>query len=162
PALAVNHVSVSAADIDESARFYRELFAMEPIPTPNFGFPVQWLRVGPNQLHLFMRPDAAPAYHHVAFTVDDFDDVYQRAARRGAFDRTTFGHHLYELPGDVAQLYLRDPAGNLVEVDAPDAGRLAESTRGDMRALADMLPQSAENLRGTLFHDAARQLLATR
>jgi catechol 2,3-dioxygenase-like lactoylglutathione lyase family enzyme len=158
PTLGVNHVSVSAVDIDESVRFYRDLFGLDPIPTPNFGCPVQWLQLGRNQLHIFMRPDSPPTWHHVAFTVDDFDDVYQSAERRGAFDRATFGHHLYELPGDVAQLYLRDPAGNLIEVDAPDASHLAETTRREMRVLADLLPQSEENMQATLFHDAARQV----
>ena len=160
PTLGVNHVSVSAVDIDASVRFYRELFGLEPIPTPNFGFPVQWLRLGPNQLHIFERPDPAPTWHHVAFSVDDFDDVYERAERRGAFDRKTFRHHLYELPGDVAQLYLRDPAGNLVEVDAPDASHLAETTRREMRALADDFRQNEENMQATLFHDAVRQVAA--
>ena len=159
--LGVNHVSISAVDIDESVRFYREMFGLEPIPTPNFGFPVQWLELGPSQLHIFMRPDRPSTWHHVAFTVDDFDDVYRNAERHGAFDRSTFGHHLWELPGDVAQLYLRDPSGNLIEVDAPDASHLAATTRREMRALADVLPQSAENLRATLFHDGARQPLTT-
>jgi len=144
PASGLNHVSISAADLDDSIRFYQDLFGMEPLPTPNFGFPVQWLRLGPNQLHLFKREGAVPTYHHLAITVDDFEQVYEQAKQRGAFDRTTFGHHLYALPGDVAQLYLRDPGGNLVEVDIPGA---------------HVFPQSEENLRATLFHGTEPQLL---
>jgi catechol 2,3-dioxygenase-like lactoylglutathione lyase family enzyme len=49
----LNHVSLIARDLEESVRFYLEVFGMERIPTPNFGFPVHWLRVGPLQLHLF-------------------------------------------------------------------------------------------------------------
>ena len=161
PATGLNHVSVSASDLEESIDFYRELFGVEPIATPNFGFPVQWLRLGPNQLHIFKRPGSAPTYHHVALTVDDFEEVYEKARQRDSFDGTTFGHHLYELPGDVAQLYLRDPGGNLVEVDAPGATRLAAGIRREMKALAEVRPQNAENLRATLFHDAGRQPLAT-
>ena len=161
PASGLNHVSISAADLDESIGFYRDLFGMEPLPTPNFGFPVQWLRLGPNQLHLFKREGAIPTYHHVALTVDDFEEVYERAMQRGAFDRTTFGHHLYQLPGDVAQLYLRDPGGNLIEVDIAGATELPASIRRDMKALADVFPQSEENLRATLFHGTGPQLLAS-
>ena len=128
----LNHVSVSAPDLDESVRFYEDLFGMERIPTPNFGFPVQWLRVGSLQLHLFERPGAPPTYHHVAFSVDDFDAVYSRAAELGIHDRTTFGHHLYELPGDNAQMYVRDPSGNLIEVDWPDVRTLSAETRAEM------------------------------
>ena len=153
----LNHVSVSSASLEESIAFYGELFGMERIATPNFGFPVQWLRVGDEQLHLFERPGSAPTYHHFAVTVavEDFEQVYIRAAAREAFDRTTFGHHLNELPGDCAQLYLRDPAGNLVEVDALGASRLPDAVRRDMRRLADAQPQDEQNLRATLFLEPA-------
>jgi catechol 2,3-dioxygenase-like lactoylglutathione lyase family enzyme len=148
-----NHVSVSAVDMEASVGFYRELFGASPIPTPNFGFPVQWLRIGDRQLHLFERGDEPPAMHHFAIEVEDLDAVYELAAQRDCFDRTSFGHHLYELPGDCVQLYLRDPAGNLVEADARGVGRLGAATRAELRRLADRFPQRAENERATLFLD---------
>src|SRR5207237_8727223 len=96
-----NHVSVCAQDIDESARFYEDVFGMERIPTPRFGFPVQWLRNGDLQLHLFERGEGAPgrAYHHFGLNVDDFEELYLRAKELGIFDAETFGWHFYELPG---------------------------------------------------------------
>lgn len=151
PATNLNHVSVRARDLDASVGFYRDLFGMEPIPTPNFGFPVRWLRVGDLQLHLFTRKSEPGRFHHLALTVDDFADVYRRAAQLGVLDDDTFGHHLYELPGDVAQLYVRDPAGNLIEVDAPHASELPEDVRAEMRRLADVYPQDDDNRRATLF-----------
>jgi catechol 2,3-dioxygenase-like lactoylglutathione lyase family enzyme len=158
PAQGLNHVSVSSESLEESIAFYTELFGMERVPTPNFGFPVQWLRVGDDQLHLFQRPDPAPTYHHFALTVpiEAFEELYREAEAREVFDRTTFGHHLNELPSDCIQLYLRDPAGNLVEVDALGASRLPEALRSDMRRLADILPQEEENLQATLFLEPAR------
>ena len=77
--------------------------------------------------------------------------MYARARELGALDDTAFRHHLIELPGDIAQLYLRDPGGNLVEVDAVGASQLPPEVRADMRRLADEHPQDAENLRATLF-----------
>jgi catechol 2,3-dioxygenase-like lactoylglutathione lyase family enzyme len=151
PAINLNHVSVVARDLRESVRFYEEVFGMQRVPTPNFGFPVQWLRVGPLQLHLFERPEEAPVYHHLGLTVDDFASVYRKTKALGIHDKTTFGHHLYELPGKNVQLYLRDPAGNLVEVDWPDVTILPPDIRADMRRLADTRPQSEENLAATLF-----------
>jgi catechol 2,3-dioxygenase-like lactoylglutathione lyase family enzyme len=150
PAIALNHVSVVARELEQSLRFYEEVFAVERIATPNFGFPVQWLRVGAVQLHLFERPEPAPKYHHFALTVDDFETTYARAEERDAFDRSAFGHHLYELPGDCVQLYLRDPAGNLVEVDAPGASALPASLSSQVRRLVDVRPQSADNLAARL------------
>ena len=124
---------------------------MEAIATPNFGFPVQWLAVGALQLHLFERPDGPPKYHHVAFTVaeDAFPALYRKVRAAAITDSESFGHHLYELPGDTAQLYVRDPSGNLLELDAAGASRLPEDIRSDIRPLAH--PQDAANLRATLF-----------
>lgn len=152
----LNHVSVCADNLEESIRFYRELFGLEPIPTPNFGFPVQWLRIGSLQLHLFERPGEAPVYHHVGLSVastDEFEAIYHKAKELGIHDSTTFGHHLYELPGRNGQMYVRDPAGNLVEIDCPDVTGLSDEVKADMRKLADQRPQSEENLRATLFLD---------
>ncbi len=151
PATSLNHVSVSVRDMDESVQFYTELFGMKNISTPNFGFPVQWLRVGGLQLHLFKRDVLSPQYHHFGLTVDDFQTVYLKAKALGVCDSTTFGHHIYELPGGCVQLYLRDPAGNLVEVDWPDVHALDRSIVADLKRLADVRPQMRENLQATLF-----------
>jgi lactoylglutathione lyase len=138
--------------MEESIRFYTELFGMETLPTPKFGFPVQWLRVGDLQLHLFQRDVPTPQYHHFALSVDDFPAVYQKAKALGVFDDTRFGHHIYELPGGCVQLYLRDPAGDLVEgVDWPDVATLSGSVVADLKRLADVRPQAGENLQATLF-----------
>ena len=59
-ALRINHVSIAAADLETSARFYEEIFSMERIPSPTFDLPVLWLRVGDMQLHLFLDDGPAP------------------------------------------------------------------------------------------------------
>jgi catechol 2,3-dioxygenase-like lactoylglutathione lyase family enzyme len=147
----INHVSVSARDLRESVDFYVELLGAEPIPTPNFGIPVQWLALGRTQLHLFERDLAPTSHHHLGITVDDLEPVYRLAERRGAFDRDAFGNHLVQLPGDVVQLYLRDPGGNLVEIDQLGADRLPDDLRAELKGLWEINPQSDENMRGRLF-----------
>jgi catechol 2,3-dioxygenase-like lactoylglutathione lyase family enzyme len=149
----INHVSINARDLQESVDFYVELVGAEPVATPNFGLPVQWLAVGPTtQLHLFERPDMQPtSHHHLAITVDDLEHAYRVADRRDAFDRAAFGNHLVELPGDVVQLYVRDPAGNLVELDQAGVARLPDDLRAQLKGLWDFNPQSDEQLRGRLF-----------
>jgi catechol 2,3-dioxygenase-like lactoylglutathione lyase family enzyme len=154
-AIRINHVSVSAPDLQASVDWYVELFGARPIPTPNFGFPVQWLGIGDTQLHLFNRDVDAPANHHFALTVDEVEPVYRRAEELGAFDHDAFAHHLYELPGDVVQLYLRDPGGNLVEVDSPGVGRLPDGIRAKLKRLADVHPQDEDNDRARLYVDGA-------
>jgi len=154
-AIRVNHVSVSAPEIAASVAWYTELFGAEPIPTPNFGMPVQWLGIGDTQVHLFERATEPPSHHHFALTVDDFPSVYRRAGERGCYDGDSFGHHFFELPGDTAQLYLRDPGGNLLEVDATGLSGMPDEIRADSRRLADVNPQDDDNLRARLYLDGA-------
>jgi lactoylglutathione lyase len=146
----INHVSVSARDLAASVRFYAEVLGMEPVATPDFGFPVQWMRLGDVQLHLFehLQRDA-PVSHHFAIEVDDFAAVLRYVRAHGIEDRTTFGHWLYRLPDGAAQLYLRDPGGNLVEVDAPDADAIDPALTTEIRPLPR--PQTGDAARATLW-----------
>ena len=147
-ATGINHVSISARDLDESTRFYEEIFGMERIPSPDFGQPVRWLRVGDVQLHLILDPDAVSRSQHLGLTIDDFDGAYDAVRARAD---ATFGWSLVELPSGQVQLYFRDPAGNLIELNWPDVTTLDRSKYPELVRLADNLPQSAEALRSRLY-----------
>jgi catechol 2,3-dioxygenase-like lactoylglutathione lyase family enzyme len=147
----INHVSVNARDLEEGVDFYVDLLGCERIATPNFGIPVQWLALGATQLHLFEREMPTSSHHHFGVTVDDVEPVFRAAERRGALDRDAFRNHLVELPGDVVQLYVRDPSGNLMEVDHHGVDRLPDDLRAQLKPLWDFNPQSEENLKGRLF-----------
>lgn len=149
----INHISIGAADLQESVRFYSDLFGAVPIDTPNFGFPVQWLRIGDLQLHLFERPGPAPEYHHFALVVDDFESIFDATRKRNQHDRDTMGYHLNELPSGQVQLYIRDPGGNLVEINHPDARLLSDEVRREMVRLSDRRPQNGANRRAALYLD---------
>ncbi len=148
---AINHVSVNARDLQESVDFYVELLGAELIPTPNFGIRVQWLAVGRTQLHLFERDTPPTSHHHFGVTVDEIEPAYRVAERRDALERTAFGNHLVQLPGDVVQLYVRDPTGNLVEIDQSGVDRLPADLRAQLRGLWEFNPQSDEQMSGRLF-----------
>ena len=130
------HVSVHAHDLDESVRFYKDLFGMEEIPAPGFPFPVRWLRVGDLQLHLFQSEDPAPQGHHFGIEVDDFEATYEKVGEMGAQIEEGYFSNVYELPDGAVQLYVRDPAGNMVEVNWPDASTLDRSVIGDIEKVA--------------------------
>jgi catechol 2,3-dioxygenase-like lactoylglutathione lyase family enzyme len=147
----INHVSVNARDLQESVDFYVDLLGAELIATPNFGLPVQWLALGPTQLHLFEKDIQPTSHHHLGITVDELEPVYRAAERRDAFDREAFGNHLVELPGDLVQLYVRDPAGNLVEIDQDGVDRLPDDLRSQVKQLWDFNPQSDEQMSARLF-----------
>ncbi|MGH3109722.1 MAG: VOC family protein [Gaiellaceae bacterium] len=146
-----NHVSIHARDLGESVRFYVEVFGMEPIPTYGFAFPVQYLRLGDLQLHLFERDTDAPAFHHIAINVDDFEGAYRRAKELEILERESFFEDMYELPDGSVQMYIRDPAGNLVEIDWPDVSTLDRSLFPDLKRLGDTVPQTGDALRATLY-----------
>jgi catechol 2,3-dioxygenase-like lactoylglutathione lyase family enzyme len=150
----INHVSINARDLEESVEFYVDLLGAERIPTPNFGLAVQWLALGDTQLHLFERDLTPTSHHHLGITVPDLEPVYRVAERRRAFDHVSFGNHLIQLPGDVVQMYVRDPAGNLVEIDHHGVDRLSPELRALVVGLWDLHRQSEAQMRGRLFVSA--------
>jgi YD repeat-containing protein len=66
---------------------------------------------------------------------------------------TAFFSGMYELPDGSAQMYLRDPAGNLVEVDWPDARTLDARIREELIPLSATVHQTGEARPATLYLD---------
>jgi lactoylglutathione lyase len=138
----LTHVSVIAEDVAESTEFYESVVGCEPVPTPQFGtqedfhaddgIEFQILRLGDQQLHLWNDPAREPEatmFAHFGIHVDDFVAAYHRAAERGVF--AAVGEEraeptVFDFNG-TAQLYVRDPTGNLVELDHPDIDALDRS-----------------------------------
>lgn len=152
-ALGFNHLSVGSKDLAASLRFYETVFGMERIPTYNFGFKTQYLRCGNLQLHVFELEDHVPVFQHFAIDVDDFHGVYEAAKALGALDGETFRNAVNELPDGSVQMYLRDPGGNLLEVDWPDVTTLDRSRIPEMRKLAEFAEQEGEALSASLYFD---------
>jgi catechol 2,3-dioxygenase-like lactoylglutathione lyase family enzyme len=152
-ATGINHVSIAAIDLEESTRFYEELFGMERIATPIFETPVQWLRVGDVQLHLFLdERGTAPTRHHLGITIDDFAAAYDAIRERTSDE---WGSQLVELPTGQIQLYFRDPAGNLIELNWAHADTLDRSRYPELRRLADHVAQTPESERAVLYLDGS-------
>ena len=139
---------------ERSTDFYVELFGAELLDTPNFGLPVQWLAFGRTQLHLFERDLTPTSHHHFGITVADVEPVYRAAERWDAFDDVSFHNRLVELPGDIVQLYVRDPADNLVEVDQSGVERLPDDLRAQLKGLWDFNGQDETQMRARLFVSA--------
>ena len=142
--------------MEESLRFYIDVFGMERLPSPDFSQHVEWLRLGEQQLHLFLRETPAPEFHHIALDVDDFEAAYLKAQELGLLDEDAFGAGVRELPDGAVQMYIRDPAGNLVEIDWPDVTTLDRSVIGTIRRIEDERPQTGEAARATLYHAGER------
>jgi catechol 2,3-dioxygenase-like lactoylglutathione lyase family enzyme len=154
-ATGITHVSIHAHNLEESVRFYTEVFGMHRVPSPDFpDMDVEWLESGAVQLHVFKRDVAAPDFHHVGFDVDDFEAAYRAAVEGELFDGGE--PRVRELNDGALQMYLRDPAGNLVEVNWPDASTIDRSVVTTIRPLSDERPQSEEALRASLYSASQR------
>jgi catechol 2,3-dioxygenase-like lactoylglutathione lyase family enzyme len=152
-ALGFYHLSINAPDMEKAVRFYEEVFGMERIPAYNFGFKTQYLRCGSLQLHVFQLDDHVPVFQHFAIGADDFHAVYERARELGVLDSPTFRNAVNELPDGSVQMYLRDPGGNLVEVDWPDVSALDKTRIPDLKPLTEFAEQSGEAVRASPFYD---------
>jgi lactoylglutathione lyase len=122
---------------------------MEEIPAPDFYSPVRWLRVGHLQLHLFQSEVPAPARHHFGIDVDDSEAAYSKAKELPIRDKHYFPADVYELPDGAVQMYVRDPAGNLVEINWPDVTALDRSVVTGIEKRD--VPQTGDALRATLY-----------
>ena len=152
-ALGINHLSVAATDLEASLAFYENVLGMERIPTYNFGFTTQYLRCGDLQVHVFLLEDKIPYYQHFAIDVDDFHAVYDAAKAANALDSTAFKNPVNELPDGSVQMYMRDPAGNLVEADWPDITTLDISRIPELKKLSEFAAQKGDALRASLYYD---------
>jgi catechol 2,3-dioxygenase-like lactoylglutathione lyase family enzyme len=148
----INHVSVRAIDITASVRFYTELLGARPIATPNFGGTLAWMQLGDSQIHIFERGEGWDRDAHFAVEVDDFEAVYRKAEAMGAFDtKGNWGHHIFSLASGVVQLYVRDPANNLIEIVFHSIDALPADLVTVVESRAAKYPQTEESARATFF-----------
>lgn len=111
----VHHVSVCVDDVDAARRFYVDVMGFhERGDRPDFGFPGAWLDAGDQQLHLLQAPFVENG-GHFAVRVDDLDAWCAHLDELGV----KYGRAPY-FPGAGRQAFLRDPAGNQIELNQPD------------------------------------------
>lgn len=112
--LAVHHVAINVADVDEAVAFYVEALGMSlRTDRPEFGFGGAWLDVGGQQLHLVEAEPPKSKGQHFALQVADLD---------GAVEELRAGGYQVSDPSPVGtgrQAFLMDPSGNLVELNEP-------------------------------------------
>ena len=113
----INHVTLIVNDLEAARAFYENELGLEPLPVFNFDYPTQFYRINQTQqLHLTEWPDDPPSFRgHVCLQVEGFDTLFARMLAREAIDVAPWGR-IRRLPDGAMQMFVRDPAGNLVEI----------------------------------------------
>jgi lactoylglutathione lyase len=112
----LHHVNLAVGDLDAAVAFYTGVLGLGLAPTPDLGFPAQFIAINEDQeIHLNEVPDVTPERAHFCIRVGDFNAVFRRSKAAGAIETRTFGH-ARRLASGVMQMFVRDPHGNLVEI----------------------------------------------
>jgi glyoxylase I family protein len=110
----VHHVSINVDDVDANRAFYVDKLGMEVLPRPELGIGGVWLGVGEQQIHLIELPPPPSQGQHYALRVDDIHTAVATLRDRGVE---------VDDPKPLAdvcwQANLKDPAGNVIELNQP-------------------------------------------
>jgi catechol 2,3-dioxygenase-like lactoylglutathione lyase family enzyme len=115
-------VGGTPAELDQSLDFYTRVLGLTPDPGRNIpGQPGYWMDLGTAQIHLMgiagtsslaKSPREDPSLPHVALAVSDIQEVKKELDRLGQKYFSIIG-----VTGPYAeQVFLHDPAGNLIEL----------------------------------------------
>lgn len=122
----IHHVNVMVDDLAAATEFYRDVIGLSLAPTPELGFPAQFFTIAADQeLHVNQLDDVHPERAHFCLRVDDFAAIVERARQHGAIDVAAWGL-ARRIGSGVMQLFVRDPAGNLIELNSQPGEQLDE------------------------------------
>jgi len=111
----VQHISVNChGNLTATRQFYSELFELPEIPRPNIpGIDGSWLGLGDVQLHLVDAAESGsspdPVAPHFCLWVVDIDAARAELESAGI-------DYLEGSQGDVVQIWVSDPSGQVVEL----------------------------------------------
>jgi glyoxylase I family protein len=127
----LDHVAVAVTDLERSRRFCRDVLGLTEVERPAYPVPGAWFEVaGGGMVHLSVveHPVGSPGgpidsrESHFAIRVADFAATLEALRALGYDEHADGPLHIQVNPytiAKVAQIYLRDPDGNLVELNAP-------------------------------------------
>lgn len=117
-ALKINHVTLIVDSLEKAAEFYQKELGLEPIPAFRFDYPVMFFKFNEEQqLHISEWEDTPSFRGHICVQIDDFNSFFFRMKELDVIDIQPWGK-VRKLPDGAMQMFIRDPAGNLVEVSS--------------------------------------------
>lgn len=130
-ATVLNHTTFVVDDLEKAVAFYVNELGLEEIPAYGFDYPAAFLRINATQqLHLTEWEDTRSFRGHIALRVDQFKEAFERFRALGIIDVRPWGR-VRKLGDGVWQMWIRDPAGNLIEINSHPNAQVDESFRTD-------------------------------
>lgn len=131
-AVFINHITLIVDNLEKAAAFYEKELGLEPLPAYKFDYPAAFFKINETQqLHVTEWEDTPSFRGHVCLRVDDFAGAFRRFKTLGIIDVRPWGK-VRKLPDGTFQMFIRDPAGNLVEISAPPGAPVDESIMSDV------------------------------
>ena len=109
------HVAILVSDLEAAKQFYEGILGLEPKPRPNLDSPGVWYDLGDLELHLIVTTQRLLSANerpnkdfHLALAVEDYEVIKK--------ELTDAGVPFRESRAGVPQVFVRDPDGNLIEL----------------------------------------------
>ena len=121
----LHHVSVTVTDLARSKTFYGEVLGLPELERPAFDFPGAWYSLGDRQLHLIVHTTPRTLRHtteidsrdgHFAVRVRNYRQTLEHLRAQAVPLRES-----PQNPTPWAQIYVTDPDGNVIELNADRA-----------------------------------------
>lgn len=123
----INHVTLIVDDLAAASAFYEKELGLEPLPAYTFDYPAAFFKVNETQqLHVTEWKDTPSFRGHACLRVADWGEAFCRFRDLGIIDTSPWGK-VRKLPDGTLQMFIRDPAGNLLEISAPPGSTVDES-----------------------------------
>lgn len=118
----LHHVAVCVTDIDRAKHFYGVVLGLPEVARPPFDFGGAWYEFGGRQLHLIVHPPTLTMRRTREIDAKDGHLALRVKSYRQALSHLTAqGVEVLERPENPtpwAQLYVTDPDGNVIELNA--------------------------------------------
>lgn len=148
----INHVTLIVDNLEIASQFYRQELGLESLPSLDFDYPVEFFRINENQqLHLSEWPDQPSYRGHACFVTTDFNSMFHRMKELDCIETEAWGK-VRRLADGAMQMFVRDPAGNLLELSAPPNYQLDPAIEADEKFFqqdGDVFVSGRNDARGT-------------